>query len=311
MNAPVSNIPDYIKSNTLLLPQSLYKMEDAHVVMDHGDAAIFYKNINSNLLDIEFYTNAPCLAFVLKGVETFTSYNHDHFTLNEEEMILMPKDQFMISDFKKQGEPLEAFLFFFDRPTIEKFLKQSTQNKKHSLAQSQPYKIPAYATISEYMNALLKMYRNIQTTANLLQIKLLELLHLIDALDDQSRLRSFLDLSVKSPAKRNIKKLMRDNQHANLSIADYAELSGRSMASFTRDFKRHFGTTPRQWQIDMRLTRAYDLIKENQTSITEIAMEVGYDNISHFIKMFKNKYGISPKKIQMQHSCTDTVIIDD
>ncbi len=90
----------------------------------------------------------------------------------------------------------------------------------------------------------------------------------------------------------------------NLSVADYARLSGRSAASFNRDFKRLFGTSPQRWLIDQRLARAHHQMLETRSSVTEIAMNIGYDSTSHFIAQFKRRYGVTPKQLRLAELST-------
>ena len=45
---------------------------------------------------------------------------------------------------------------------------------------------------------------------------------------------------------------------------------------------------------------AYHLIKHSDKSVTEIASEVGYNNLSYFIQKFKKFYGITPSKLERQ-----------
>jgi AraC-like DNA-binding protein len=96
---------------------------------------------------------------------------------------------------------------------------------------------------------------------------------------------------------------MREYRCHNLSVQDFARLTGRSPSSFNRDFKRQFGTTPHQWLIDARLDRAMELIQSTQMTVTEVALEIGYDNVSHFIKAFKTKYGQTPKQARSKITC--------
>ena len=289
-------IKQYCVENTLLIPQALDSLSDAHRVLSEGEAAIYHKLICGNMRDIEFYTSAPCLAFVLRGRETFTTHDHDEIILNSHEMLFMPRHLYMISDFVNDEGPLEAFLFFFDPAVIDEFLRSPRQNHTSRAQNTPPYKIRANDAISAYMLALHKVYRDIDGTAALLRLKLLELLHLIDALDDSARLRGFLTAARSGAARRNIGHLMKDPRLYRLNIRDFAELSGRSLSSFTRDFKRLYGTTPGQWLINARLERAYQLINETDKSVTEISLDVGYENISHFISAYKVKYGLTPKK---------------
>jgi AraC-like DNA-binding protein len=290
------SIPNYCDNRTLLIPQSLHDMADAFPVMSHNEAAIFFKCIEQNVINIEFYTNMPCLAFVLSGEETFTVFDHQQIRLTNSEMLFMPKNMYLISDFIRTNGPLRAFLFFFDRPTVEAFLRRTPFNEVTGAADMRPYKIAANGAISKYMQALYEIYKDINGTPELLRIKLLELLFLIDALDDRKRLREFLTAAHANNEKRNILYLMKEHRFHNMSVQDYATLSGRSLSSFTRDFKRQFGTTPRQWLIETRLERAMELINETRMSVTEISLEIGYDNVSHFIRAFKMKYGKTPKQ---------------
>lgn len=297
------SIPRYCADNTLLIPESLYEMADARPVMAHGGAAVFHKVIHAGLKAVEFYTNAPCLAFVLKGEETFTAFDHSRVVLRPGEMLFMTKNLYMISDFVNAAGPLEAFLFFFDQACIDAFLRRRAHASPEASFDHRPYRIPANAPISRYMAALEAVYRDVKGTPVLLQNKLLELLLLIEELDDGPRLRAFLAGAKTAGAKRNIRHVMREHCLHRLSVRDFAALTGRSPASFNRDFKRQFGTTPSRWLIGVRLEKALELIRETQLSVTEIALEVGYENSSHFIKAFKAKYGQTPKKVRAQILC--------
>lgn len=97
------------------------------------------------------------------------------------------------------------------------------------------------------------------------------------------------------------------NYSKPLSIEDYAYLSGRSLSTFRRDFVNQFGVSPKQWLIEKRLDRAHELLSANHTSVSHVALEVGYENISHFIKAFHKRYAISPKQFLMQRRKAELV----
>lgn len=295
-----STIPDYCSDNTLLIPESLFQMADATPVMAHGNAAIFHKLIRKDMRDIEFFTNAPCLAFVLRGRETFSSPDHEEFVLLDGEMLFMPRELYMVSDFTSQEGPLEAFLFFFDEAVVTNFLRCSTLACANSRFDYHPYKLATSKPVSFYMASLKTVYQNLSGTPDLLRTKLLELLLLIETLEGGEWLRGFLTKENTARKRRNIKHLMRDHQAYNLTVKDFATLSGRSLSSFNRDFKRQFGTTPIQWLIDVRLKKAHEMMLTSDLSVTQVAASVGYNNTSHFIKTFKSKYAITPKQVRQQ-----------
>ena len=50
------------------------------------------------------------------------------------------------------------------------------------------------------------------------------------------------------------------------------------------------------------MSKARELILKREFQIAEIADQLGYTNVSHFIEAFKNKYGVTPKKFEMSLS---------
>jgi AraC-like DNA-binding protein len=104
----------------------------------------------------------------------------------------------------------------------------------------------------------------------------------------------------KGRAKRNIKRLLEQFAISELTAKELAELSGRSLSTFNREFKSLYSATPKQWLIDRRLTHAHMLLSEKQWSVTDAAIEAGYNNISHFIAAFKKKYGKTPHQAKLK-----------
>jgi len=296
------SILNYAQEKTLLIPESLYQMDDAHCVMGDNDAAIFYKNIPNNMQDIEFFTNTACLAYVLSGKESFSSFVCDEINLNPAQMLFMPKNSFMVSDFIRTDGPLEAFLFFFDDQVIKEFMKNKLYEVENENKPIAAYKLEADDMVTAYMEALQNVYTKAKTTPDLLRLKLLELLNILDVVDENKKLRQFLKSNSTATPKRNIKRLLSDPCYQKLSVQDLAVLSGRSASSFNRDFKRQFGTTPQKWLTTTRMERAFELLRSSEMSVSEISTDIGYDNISHFISIFKKQYQISPKKMRQERN---------
>jgi AraC-like DNA-binding protein len=91
--------------------------------------------------------------------------------------------------------------------------------------------------------------------------------------------------------------MMLEHYDKNMTIADFASLSGRSLSTFNREFKEKYHSTPKQWLIEKKMNRAFELLQEGK-NVTESAFEVGYLNVSNFIKAYKSVYGETPKVMQ-------------
>lgn len=61
-------------------------------------------------------------------------------------------------------------------------------------------------------------------------------------------------------------------------------------------FSKTAGITFQNYMIEKRLSFAAALLKDGKHSVTDICYECGYTNLSHFVRSFKKKYNVSPKK---------------
>ena len=73
-----------------------------------------------------------------------------------------------------------------------------------------------------------------------------------------------------------------------------ASLTGRSLAAFKRDFEKIFGIPPGRWLMQRRLEEARRLIKEDRKKPSDIYLDLGFENLSHFSFAFKKAFGKSP-----------------
>lgn len=99
------------------------------------------------------------------------------------------------------------------------------------------------------------------------------------------------------PGKIDLEAFMHKNFHFNVELRRFAYLTGRSLATFKRDFERIFHTSPSRWLQQRRLQEAHYLIKEKGKSPSDVYLDLGFEDLSHFSFTFKKKYGIAPSRI--------------
>jgi AraC-like DNA-binding protein len=99
------------------------------------------------------------------------------------------------------------------------------------------------------------------------------------------------------PYKIDLEAYMNQNYMFNVPAAQFAKLTGRSLASFKRDFEKVFHTSPGQWLQQKRLSEAYYLIREKGQKPSEVYLDVGFENLSHFSYTFKKAFGVVPSKV--------------
>ena len=102
------------------------------------------------------------------------------------------------------------------------------------------------------------------------------------------------------PEKINLEEFMNRNYKFNVSIERFAYLTGRSISAFKRDFKDIFHDTPSRWLVRKRLEEAHFLIERKGKKPTDIYIDLGFEDLSHFSFAFKKKYGLVPSLLKNQ-----------
>lgn len=96
------------------------------------------------------------------------------------------------------------------------------------------------------------------------------------------------------PWKIDIADFMEKNYMNDLSMEEMAYYTGRSLATFKRDFKKISELTPQKWLIRRRLEAARELLRKGGRKVSEVCFDVGFKNLSHFSRLYKEMYGMAP-----------------
>lgn len=148
--------------------------------------------------------------------------------------------------------------------------------------------------LTNYFTSL-SVYEAGQVPEALLHVKLSEGLILL--LARYPELKNVL-LDFSTPGKIDLEEFMVRNYKFNVEMKHFAHLTGRSLAAFKRDFEKIFHTSPSRWIQQKRLEEARYLIKDKGMKPSEVYLEVGFENLSHFSFAFKKSFGVAPSYIQ-------------
>lgn len=93
---------------------------------------------------------------------------------------------------------------------------------------------------------------------------------------------------------------IQQNYTEKISLKEFGTQFHLSEKYISRYFKEHFHITLSQYVNHLRLEHARQLLHDTTLPITEVAMQSGYQNVSYFIRSFKETYGMSPLKYRKE-----------
>jgi AraC-like DNA-binding protein len=224
----------------------------------------------------EYNLKAGDCAFAKRGTILITSHSQEIFC----ELVVFVPDEFIRSVIRKYNLPL---------------VPADEAQPSDTLIQLVPDEV-----LVTYSHSLLAYFR--QSTpppASLLKLKFEELIVNILTNNNHMALRTYFS-GLQSVTKPSIREIMEANFFTNLSLEEFAKLCARSLSAFKQEFKTLYQTTPGKWLQEKRLEYARYLLETTDNTIEEICMETGFENRSHFIRVFKSKYGLPPGRMKTQ-----------
>lgn len=99
------------------------------------------------------------------------------------------------------------------------------------------------------------------------------------------------------PHKVDLISFMEKNYMFNMPMEKFGYLTGRSLTTFKRDFKKAFNTTPQKWLTQKRLELAHYQLAEKKRKPVDVCYEIGFENLSHFSYAFKKHFGYAPTSL--------------
>jgi AraC-like DNA-binding protein len=92
------------------------------------------------------------------------------------------------------------------------------------------------------------------------------------------------------------KEFLHSDLKSSKGVPDLARRFCLSPQYFGEIFKRDTGVSIKEYQRDCRMEKAMSLLREGNLTITEVAAEVGLDDLAYFSRLFKRKFGIPPRQ---------------
>jgi AraC-like DNA-binding protein len=231
------------------------------------------------------------LVWFISGETKIVQAGASHL-FNAGDIFLIPRNQVVtIINYPKDGLPHKAVAMHLTVERLRDFYAtldvRSTTGisdkihsfKKHPLLQS------CFSSLIPYFDLQEKF------PEDLAALKIAEAITILRTIDKNV---DGILANFETPGKIDLAKFMESHFMFNLPLEKFGYLTGRSLSTFNRDFRKTYNTTPQKWLTKKRLELAHYQISEHAKKPVDIYLEVGFEDLSHFSFAFKKHFGYIP-----------------
>jgi AraC-like DNA-binding protein len=215
------------------------------------------------------------------------------------DIFLIPRNQLAtILNYPKDGQPHKTVTMHLSTERLRDFFSNLDVKPKAPVSQ----KIRCFhdhPLLESCLASLIPYFDMKDLPENIASLKITEAISILRAIDKEidDVLANF-----EEPGKIDLVTYMEKNFMFNMPMEKFGYLTGRSITTFKRDFKKAFNATPQRWLTQKRLELAhYQFVQKKQKPI-DVCYEVGFENLSHFSYAFKKHFGYAPTELLGQIS---------
>jgi AraC-like DNA-binding protein len=242
-------------------------------------------------------------AFITSGKKMWRTIHHS-YEVNEGDIIFVKKGANLTHQFF-DDEFCAIFIFIPDE-FIKVFLKRNPvlldTPQKDLSRQDAVIRVRSDELLESYYHSIqsyLLLPKNPNT--RLLKHKFEELLLSLFSDNKHQDLTDYF-VSLCQNREYHMSRVMEDNYAYNLKLEEYAQLCHMSLSAFKKSFKQYYDTTPAVWLKQRKLNLACRLVLGSDLNISQISFDCGFEDTSHFIRVFKEKHHLTPLQFRQKHS---------
>ena len=273
----------------ITIPEFFIKNDILNTTKDLSYARYITRDPNTrSSIDIE----GNVLIFVLRGTKVLHLDSKDK-KIKAGDMVFLRSGTYVMTEIL--DEYYEGLIFFYsDNLLIDFISKYNIEILNTKDQNSNIFSITSNSIIKNGVLSILPYFNSKDQNENIITLKFEEIF--LNVLNGNNSFKNFLS-TIKED--NNSFRLSIEKEYERFdSIKDMAKYFKMSDLNFRQKFKTVFDTTPKKWIQAKKLSKAKLLLLKTDLNVSEVCLELGFDNLSWFVQIFKKEFGVTPKQIK-------------
>ena len=249
------------------------------------------------------WSDSNYFAFISSGKKAWRTIYHT-YEVNKGDILFIKKGANLTHQFF-EDEFCAVFIFIPD-DFIKNFLDKNPvlldRKEKDISSQDAIITLQGDELLQNYYQSIRSyLFLSEQPNKELVKLKFEELLLSLFSNHAHRELTDYF-ISLCQSQLYHISRVMEQNFAYNLKLEEFAQLCHMSLSAFKKSFKEYYRTTPAVWLKERKLDRALHQLLTSELSISQISFESGFEDTSHFIRVFKQRHGLTPLQYRQKFS---------
>lgn len=236
----------------------------------------------------------PALVSVISGEMRLAGANRS-YQFFAGDTVLLPRNQLgRMCKLPLGGQPCVVISILLRKERLQQFYVGLSPAPQVASAR-EPIVLPQHALLKSLFASLAPYFEMADVLPpDIAAFKVEEAIRVMRAIDKNV---DGLLAHFEEPGKLELMGFMEENYMFNLPLQKFAYLTGRSLTTFKKDFQRSYNTTPGRWLTQKRLELAHYFIAEKKKRPSDVYLETGFEDLSHFSYVFKKHFGYTAASV--------------
>jgi AraC-like DNA-binding protein len=210
------------------------------------------------------------------------------------DIFLIPRNQLAtIINYPKDGQPHKTVVMHLTKARLKDFYANLDIKPNNSVSPKIKY-YNNHPLLESCLTSLIPYFEMTELPEDIASLKITEAITILRTIDKEI---DTILANFEEPGKIDLVHFMERNFMFNMPLDRLGYLTGRSLSTFNRDFRKYFNTTPQKWLTAKRLELAHYELTKNRKKAIEVCYEVGFENLSHFSFAFKKQFGYTATEL--------------